>query len=170
MAASSANSSLDGISRTLSIWFEKTYHGMDRGPYKERLSRERQGRVALPLAFGNHPVDHETASAGTVALRPQQATRKDCRGIDIQVHAIFAVPPPMSENWKEHPPKQMTKPGSIRRGVTRSQGHSSSSRWETALERADPVANGVELPGRITIYSKTKRPICALRPIIKGIE
>jgi hypothetical protein len=78
---------------------------LERGPYKERLSRERQGQVALPPEFGNHPVDHETASAGTVALRPQQAKRKDCRGIDIQVLAIFAVPPPMSENWKEHPPK-----------------------------------------------------------------
>jgi hypothetical protein len=78
---------------------------MERGPYKERLSRERQGPVALPPEFGNHPVDHETASAATVALRPQQAKRKDCRGIDIQVLAIFAVPLPMSENWKEHPPK-----------------------------------------------------------------
>jgi len=80
----------------------------------------------------------------------------------------------MSENWKEHPPKQMTKRGSIRARSDKIPRHSSSSRWETALKHADPVADGVELPARITIYSKiyskTKRPICALRPIIKGIE
>src|SRR6202035_6182490 len=112
MAASSAKSSLDGISRTLSISFEKTYHGMERGPYKERLSRERQGLVALPPEFGNHPVDHETASAGTVALRAQQARRKDCRGIDIQVLAIFAVPPPCPKTGRSIRQK-MTKRGSI---------------------------------------------------------
>src|SRR6202035_4650351 len=112
MAASSAKSSLGGISRTLSIWFEKRYHGLERGPYKERLSRERQGQVALPPEFGNHPVDHETASAGTVALRPQQAKRKDCRGIDIQVLAIFAVPLPCPKTGRSIRQK-MTKRGSI---------------------------------------------------------
>jgi non-heme chloroperoxidase len=71
--------------------------------------------------------------------------RKDYTGIDIPVLALFAVPQPIAEQWKEKPPKDAES----RRDSERLYEIDMEfiHRWESNLRQADPRARIVELPG-----------------------
>jgi pimeloyl-ACP methyl ester carboxylesterase len=71
--------------------------------------------------------------------------RKDYTGITIPVLALFAVPQPIAEQWKEKPPKDDGE----RRDSERLYEIEMEfiHRWESNLKHADPRAHVVELPG-----------------------
>jgi pimeloyl-ACP methyl ester carboxylesterase len=71
--------------------------------------------------------------------------RKDYAGIAIPVLALFAVPQPEAEQWREKPPKDEEE----RRDSARLYDLMMEfiHRWESNLKNADPLAQIIELPG-----------------------
>jgi pimeloyl-ACP methyl ester carboxylesterase len=71
--------------------------------------------------------------------------RKDYTGITVPLLALFAVPRPMAEQWKEKAPKDEEE----RRESERLNKIEMEfiHRWESNLTHADPFAQIVELPG-----------------------
>ncbi len=71
--------------------------------------------------------------------------RKDYAGITVPVLALFAMPQPAADKWKEKPPKdEEARRDSARLDkLTMEYIH----RWESNLLHADPLARIVEFPG-----------------------
>ncbi len=71
--------------------------------------------------------------------------RKDYAGITIPVLALFAVPQPVAEQWKEKPPKDEQDRRDSQRVYEIEMEF--IHRWESNLKHADPLSHVIELPG-----------------------
>lgn len=71
--------------------------------------------------------------------------RKDYAGITIPVLALFAVPQPIAEQWKDKPPKSEQDRRDSQRVYEIEMDF--IHRWESNLKHADPLSQIIELPG-----------------------